>query len=90
MEDAALVGVMDGPATIAISRGRGPGIVGEVPQPLRKAAALDQLHAEVTVPVMPADLVDRHDVRWSRLAAASASGGIAAQLVGQQCPAGSS
>ena len=49
-------------ATVAISRAAALWIGGEVRQPPGQAAALDQLHAEVTVPVMPAHLEDRHDV----------------------------
>ena len=53
---------MDGARHHGHQPGRGPLIGGKVPQPLGEASTLDQLHAEVTVPVMAAHLEDRDDV----------------------------
>ena len=74
VQDAALVGVVDRPgdgrqqAAAASRAGRRAR-----PDASGQAAALDQLHAEVVLALVLADLVDRDDVGWSRPAAASAS-----------------
>ena len=73
VEDAALVGVVDGPAASATSRAAARGSFCEAVEPLGEAAALDQLHAEVVLALVLADLVDRHDVGVVEPATASAS-----------------
>ena len=65
------VAVQDAPLVRVVHRlghGRdhphgGPGIGGEVRQPLGEARAGDQLHREVAPLLVPPDLEDRHDVR---------------------------
>ncbi len=62
VQDAPLVGVMNGLGDGGHQPGRGREIGGEVAQPLVQAAARDQLHAEEALARRLAHLVDRHDV----------------------------
>ncbi len=63
MQDAALMGMVDGLGNDGDDAGRRAGIGGKIGEPLVEAAARDQLHAEEMPPLVPADLVDRHNVR---------------------------
>jgi hypothetical protein len=68
VQDAALVGVIHRPRHRRQQPGRPPLVLFPGRRPLAagqgvgQAAALDQLHAEVALPLVFADLVDRHDV----------------------------
>jgi hypothetical protein len=55
-----LVGVVDGPRHTGQQLGRLPGR--QRRRQARQALALDQLHAEVVLPLVLADFVNRHDV----------------------------
>ena len=57
-----VVRVMDSPRDLGQQPDRGRWIAGELRGSLRQADAVDQLHAEVMLSVVRADLVDRHDV----------------------------
>ena len=50
-------------AAVATSRRGRLGVGGVIGEPLVQARPADQLHAEVALAVVLADLVDRHDVR---------------------------
>ena len=63
VEDAALVGVVDGPCDRRHQPCRGARISAESLDLRGQVAAVDELHAEVVVAVVLADFVDRHDVR---------------------------
>jgi hypothetical protein len=63
VQDAPLVGVVDGPGHRRHQPRRPLGVVGEARQVPVQAAAVDQLHAVEPLPVRLADLVDRHDGR---------------------------
>ena len=63
VEDAALVGMVDGPRYLSQSPGRLPRRVHHPVEPPIEASAVEQSHAEVMVALMLAHLVDRHDVR---------------------------
>ena len=61
MEDAPHVGVVHRLGRLGQQRGGGPRVVAVGGQPVGEAAAGDQLHGEVALAVVLADLVDRHD-----------------------------
>ena len=64
VQDAPLVGVVHRLGRLGHQpRPRPSGRPCTVGEPVGEAAALDQLHAEVVLAVVLADLVDRHDVR---------------------------
>ena len=56
------MGVVDRPGDRRHQPGRGLVVVAIASQVLRQVAAGNQLHAEEGMPLMPADLEDRHDV----------------------------
>ena len=57
------MGVMDGLGRLGDQFGRGTGSIFVVVEPIGQAAALDELHGEVLLPLVLADLVDRDDAR---------------------------
>ena len=63
VENAAHVGVVDRLGRLGQERRRGPGIGLERGELLGEVAPLDQLHAEIALAVVLADLVDRDDPR---------------------------
>jgi hypothetical protein len=63
VEDAAHVRMMHCFGRRRHQARRGAGVVAILPQPAGQAAAGDQLHAEVALPLVLAHLVDRDDVR---------------------------
>ena len=63
VQHAALMGVMDRPRHLHHDLGRRPRPRGETIEFPGQAAALEQFHAEVQLPVPLAHLVDRHDPR---------------------------
>jgi hypothetical protein len=63
VEDATLVGVMDGPRDIGHELCHPPGVLPEAGQLLGEAAPFNQFHAEVMLPVMLTDLIDGYYVR---------------------------
>ena len=62
VQDAPLVGVVHRLGRLGHQPRRGPRVVAVAVEPAGQAAAGDQLHAEVALAVVLADLVDRHDV----------------------------
>ncbi len=62
MQDAVLVGVMDGASDEGDQPSRGLRVGAQRRGPVREAAALDPLHTKVIAALVFADLVDRHDV----------------------------
>ncbi len=62
VEDAPLVGIVHRAGDRRYQLRRGAGIGHEAPGMRREIAAVDQLHAEVMMPLVLADLVDRDDV----------------------------
>ena len=73
MEDAPLVRMMDGIGDRRRQAGRGRDVGSEICEFLVEAGAGYQLHAEKTLALLPADLVDGHDVRVVERSTASAS-----------------
>ena len=61
MEDAAGVGVVHRLGRLGHEPRGGPGVVAGSEPERRQAAAVDQLHAEVVLALVLADLVDRDD-----------------------------
>ena len=61
MQGAALMGVVDGAGHGRHQPGGGAGAQDEAAPLLGQAAAFDELHAEVLLALVLADLVDRHD-----------------------------
>ena len=63
MDHAARVGVVDRLGDPRHQLGRLAGRQGPFGQPLGQALPLDEAHAEIVLPLVLADLVDRHDAR---------------------------
>ncbi len=63
VEDRVLVGIRHGAGDLDEKSSRSAGVILETPDVPRKAAFLDQLHAEIRLVPGLSDFVDRHDVR---------------------------
>ena len=88
VEDAPLMGIMDR-AGDGRHQGRGGARVrGVSPDVRRQAPAVDELHAEVMVPFVLADLVDGHDVRVIEVRRGLRLQAEPLQVVGGREPAG--
>ncbi|MCI0681723.1 MAG: hypothetical protein L0Y71_06440 [Gemmataceae bacterium] len=89
VEDAVLMGVMDRPRHLGQQRDRGLRVSDKLRRAPRQADAVDQLHAEVVLPFVFTDFIDRHNVRVVeigrrfRLAMKPFDVGVAGQVAGE-------
>ena len=89
MKHAVLVRIMDCAGDIHHETGRGASVFAKPRKLIAEATPFDQLHAEIMLPLMLADFVDRHDVRMVEvggrlgLGMEPLDGALGSQLTGQ-------
>ncbi len=88
MQDAALVGIMHRAGDGGHQLRRGAGILRKAAGMRREIAAVDQLHAEVMMPLVHADLVDRHDVGMIQMRRGLSFQAKPLEVVGRREPPG--